>query len=187
MNQLFSYTHIPDWIKLIEAKKNILWVRKLSECQLHKNILFQNTIWFVFNTTILSGIWISCRHFQSHEWQLFWPFTPGNTYRWKDEKIFKLIDIVVPLMISVGVLLMVLVIYEESDGLTTEREPLRVSPDSLPIYPGWRHSDCSDCPEDGWHRYSVDKGLDDGVEGIVNQIFYWLVSIWESFSDKSLN
>ena len=186
-----SYTHIPDWIKLIEARKNpannVLWVKKLSERQLHRNILFQNTIWFTFNTAILSSIWISCRHFQNHEWQLFWPFTPGNTFQWKDEKIYKLINIVVPLIISVGVLLMALVIYEEFDGLTMEREPLRVSPESLPTYPGWKHIDCSECPGDGWHKYSADKWLDDGVQGIINQVLYWSVNNWESCTDKGLH
>ena len=83
-----------------------------------------------------------------------------------------------------GVLLMALVIYEEFDGFTMEKEPLRVSPESVPIYPGWKHLDCSQCPGDGWHKYSPDPGMDDGV---INQVLYWSVNIWESCTDKGLH
>ena len=181
-------------MKVIEARKNpknnILWVKKLSARQIHQNIIFQNTFWFIFNVVILSGILILSLHYESYEWQTFWPFTPPsssrptNTYKWEEEKVFKLIQCLIPILIFVGVLLMVYTIFEEWPGLAREKKMASQVEDILPTYPGWTHSQCDD---DGWHKYTVDGSLDHGLQGRLNQVFYLFVNTWESFIDKGLH
>ena len=180
-----SYTHIPDWIKLIEAKKNpkenILWVTKLSLSEIRRNIIFQNTIYVVVNSAVLLFIWILSRHSSSHGLQIFWPFTPDYTYKLKDAAVFPGIDIMIPLLIMLGIILIVWVIYEERN-----RNEIMKNPEcsDFPSYPGWKQDSCS---EDGWHKYKVDDNNDDGVQGFFNQIFYSVINIWESFIDNSLH
>ena len=182
-----SYTHIPEWIKFIEAKKNPkdnnLWVTKLSLCEIHRNIIFQNTLYSVLNTVGLSTIWILSRQLPSHDFQIFWPFTPDLTYKLEDIAVFQWIDIMVPILILFGFILMFWIFYEERNW--REKTVKHLEFDDFPQYPGWKLYTCS-VRGDGWHQYKVDEDLDDGLQGCINQMFYPVVNIWESLIDKSL-
>ena len=98
----------------------------------------------------------------------------------KDAAIFPWIDIIIPLLIIFGIGLMFWIIYEEWNRTSTKNLEF----DDFPNYPGWKLHDCS---EAGWHKYKVDDKLDAGVQGFINQIFYPVVNIWESFIDNSLH
>ena len=101
----------------------------------------------------------------------------------KDAAIFPWIDIIIPLLIMFGIGLMFWIIYEERNR-TDDDAVKNLEFDDFPDYPGWKLYDCS---EAGWHKYKVDDILDNGVQGFINQIFYPVVNIWESFIDNSLH
>ena len=196
-----SVAHIPEQIKLIDtnpdSKKNVLWATRLSSRQLRQNLLFQNMIWFILNVTIMVTLWLlSCDNIgnPNTEIPLFWPFTT-KTYTFKDNKVFSILQYVVPTLLSTGLVSqMLLWLFEERKILTDIMSPdgpdSPVSSDQDDVVdglpgevPGWQYVDSRGT----WHRYKYDEQLGAGVQGRLNQVIYPLLNIWGNWVDKNTN
>ena len=100
-----TVAHIPEEIKLIDTdidiRKNILWSTRLTGKQIQRNLRFQNGVWFVFNYVVIISMWIfsSTSDHSNTEIQVFWPFTPGTTYSLNDNKVFRVLNYVAPIIL----------------------------------------------------------------------------------------
>ena len=187
-----SVAHIPEQIKLIDthpdSTKNTLYTTRLTTRQLRYNLLFQNMIWFLFNVVILSTMWImSCDSIGNPDLEipLFWPFTE-KTYTLKENKVFSILQFIIPILLSVGLLSQLLLwLFEEKEFLTEILSPAmpggpiasQVSQDEdtvdagPPPVPGWTYVGPCEGSE-VWHQYKYDETLGAGIQGRLNMVEY---------------
>ena len=185
-----SVAHIPEQIKLIDthpdSTRNTLYTTRLTTRQLRYNLLFQNMIWFLFNVIILSTMWImSCDSIGNPDLEipLFWPFTE-KTYTLKENKVFSILQFIIPILLSVGLLSQLLLwLFEEKEFLTEILSPAmpggpiasQVSQDEdtvdagPPPVPGWTYVGPCEGSE-VWHQYKYDETLGAGIQGRLNQV-----------------
>ena len=116
-----TVAHVPEYVKLIDTdpdiKKNVLWSTRLTTKKLKINLVFQNFFWFLFNTIIISTLWIVSTY-SSPDTQipLFWPFTPNDTYTFGDNKVFKVLHIIAPIIIIIGTISQIIILcFEENE------------------------------------------------------------------------
>ena len=193
-----STAHIQTEIKQIDTKQNpinnILWLTNLSNRKVRRNNIFQNMIWFIFNTITLSVILIVSRTTDQLELQMFWPFTPQHRYYFARENVASLLNIIIPIMLALGLIIQIWLLYEERKGWNQNGKNEEVEEykemKHPPPYRGWIH-DQSKCPgcssnESHWHRFIVDQTQFHHTQGKVYQMFYPLINLWENFVDKNL-
>ena len=208
-----TVAHIPEYVKLIDTdpdmKKNVLWSTKLSSGQLRTNLRLQNLFWFLFNTIIISCVWIAAEYMdQKTEFYVFWPFTPNDTYRLEDNKVFKVIQYVAPIIIIIGTISQIIIWFFEErpikikdvvkmnlhpfsqqNSTSTERDTVdSAEPGETPLtYEGWTHvSTLTYDDKSKWHKHTYDMNLTRGVQGKFNQIIYPLLNVWENFGDRNI-
>ena len=122
-----TVAHIPEHVKLIDTdpdiRKNVLWSTKLNPAKLRINLRFQNGFWFLFNSIIITTLWI-VSSYSSEDTQipLFWPFTPDNTYTFKDNKVFRVLNYVAPIILIVGLISQIILwCFEERPLINIKR------------------------------------------------------------------
>ena len=201
-----TVAHVPEYIKIIDTdpdiRKNVLWSSKLNSRELRMNVRFQNFFWFLFNTIILSSVWVTSVYIDPKTpIQVFWPFTPYDNYTFTENKVFKVIHIVAPVIIICGVISQIIIwffeerpihlkdivnnriIYKTQDS--TQTDTVDAAAPSPRRYEGWRFVETDTSGR--WHKHVYDHNLDAGVQGKFNQIIYPLLNIWESFGDKNIS
>jgi hypothetical protein len=208
-----SVAHIPEDIKLIDtnpdSKKNILWSTRLTSRQLRFNLLFQNFIWFISNFIIIVTLTIVSSFEPDIRIPTFWPFTTDHTYSFKENKVYRILYIVAPVLLLTGLTSQVLLWMFEFktedketlkkniglnkkdavDGLrqlSTDSEDHTCTADVL--YDGWRHDKrhCEGCHDDShWHRHVDDNVLQSGVQGSLSRILFPLMNVWQNVVDKN--
>ena len=178
-----SVAHVPDQIKLIDTnpdlKKNVLWSTRLSSQQLRLNLLTQNTIWYVFNFIIITTLTVVSNYKPDIRIPTFWPFT-SQTFSFEENKVFSVLNIVAPIILSMGLLSLLLLWFTElrhqdrevvkkgttellRTGKTDETDAEIKKQDSqndksdgstkpAPLIAGWIHEKTDD---DQWHRKEV--------------------------------
>jgi len=210
-----SVAHIPEEVKLIDtdpdSTKNILYATRLTPRQLRFNLLFQNTIWFVINFTVIVTLSIVSYLKPDSEISIFWPFIT-KTYSFQENKVFRVLYIIAPVILLIGLISQV--ILWNYDFSKSDKEKVRKAikikkkkdePDiarqfcvdnedneSLDTeeiqYDGWTHvpNQCPACDDGGaWHRYVCDDVLQAGVQGRLSQVVYPLMNIWQNVVDKN--
>jgi len=202
-----SVAHIPEQIKLIDthldSTKNVLYTTRLTTRQLRFNLLFQNMIWFLFNVTVMVTLWImSCEGIGKPDLEIpvFWPFTE-KTYTLKENKVFSILQFIIPILLSVGLLSqMLLWLFEEKEFLNEILSPgspgeistqVSKEEDSVdggpPQVPGWTYFRSKVSGGQVWLEYRYDKTLGAGIQGRLNQVIYPLLNIWGNWVDKNLS
>ena len=209
-----TVAHIKEDIVLIDTKadprKNILWSTLLTPMQIRTNLRFQNGVWFVFNYVVIISMWIFSISTSDHadtEIQSFWPFTPGNTYCLNDNKVFRVLNYVAPIILVIGLLSQIIIWVFE----TNQPKKTRTKDKSLKIQlteyedddvldavdaaevknyriEGWRHAedDCPGCRSQGsWHRHVYDESQASRAQSNFSLIISPLLNIWENFGDKN--
>jgi len=210
-----SVAHIPEEVKLIDTNpdstKNILSVTRLTPRQLRFNLLFQNTIWFILNCTVIVTLSIVSFLRPDTEISIFWPFIT-KTYSFKENKVFSVLHIVAPVILIIGLISQVILwIYEFSkrdkekvkkaikinkkDDVTDFTRHVSVESEAVSSlnteevqYDGWTHvpDKCPACTgESSWHSYVCDDVLQAGVQGRLSQVIYPLMNIWQNVVDKN--
>eukprot|EP00092_Neocalanus_flemingeri_P029718 GFUD01032266.1.p1 GENE.GFUD01032266.1~~GFUD01032266.1.p1 ORF type:complete len:659 (-),score=121.63 GFUD01032266.1:313-2289(-) len=208
-----SVAHIPQEVKLIDtkpdSKNNILWTTRLSSRQLRFNLLFQNFVWFIINSIIIITLTIVNYLEPETEISTFWPFI-SKTYSFKENKVFRVLYIIAPILLLVGLISQVLlwrfefkkkdkqkvrqaILMHKKDATDGLRQ-LSAESDCDPsmaadiVFDGWRHvpENCPGC-ENGtcWHRHVSDDVLEAGVQGRLSQVIYPLMNIWQNVVDKN--
>ena len=149
-----SVAHIQETVKLVwtglNSKENILWISRLSDCQLKRNMWCQNLIWFTFNCVTISVLWFVSTNYKVTNLSILWPFFE-KSFSFGDVKVVRSLHIVVPLIIALGVISLLLLLTMDFKTVST-KEPL------LPWmekYSCWTHSpQCKGCKNtSGWHMY----------------------------------
>ena len=208
-----TVAHIPEEIKLIDTdidiRKNILWSTRLTGKQIQRNLRFQNGVWFVFNYVVIISMWIfsSTSDHSNTEIQVFWPFTPGTTYSLNDNKVFRVLNYVAPIILVIGLLSQIIIWFFE----TNQPKKTRTKDKSLKIQlteyedddvldavdaaedkncriEGWHHAedDCPGCRSQGsWHRHVYDESQASRAQSNFSLIISPLLNIWENFGDKN--
>ena len=119
----------------------------------------------------------------------FWPFTV-STYTFQENPVFSILHIIVPILLSVGVLSQFLMWlsaqYTYSDDDDDDQE------DEIVSLEEWLHQeeDCDGCDKKQttrWHRYTYNKDLGEGVQGWLYQVYYTLYNFWQHWLDNGLN
>ena len=211
-----TVAHIPEYVKLIDTdpdmKKNVLWSTKLNSRKLRLNLRLQNLFWFLFNTVIISCVWIASQYLNpKQEFYVFWPFTPDDTYQLKDNKVFKVIHYVAPIIIIIGTISQIIIWFFEERPVkikdvvkmdinklahqfsTNTRDTVdagdAADEEAEPhlYYEGWNWVGYETYDDNSkWHRYTYDMELTRGVQGKFNQIIFPLLNVWESFGDRNI-
>ena len=212
----FSVAHVQEEIKLVDAKldpsKNIMYSTKLTSRQLKRNLRFQNMFWFVLNSCIIIIITVvSNTEIQklypilNTKIQAFWPFTPEITYSLEEIKVFKHLQIIVPVIISIGVLSQIWIWKFEERSISQiihweNRKTIKELTDHLEAidqeeapkaYEGWTYVDSEDCQgqnsKEKWHKYEYSNSYIEkaGAQSKFLQIVFPLFNIWENFGDKN--
>ena len=120
----------------------------------------------------------------------FWPFT-DKTILFHENKVFGVLHIIVPILLSVGVLSQLLVwlsaTYTYSDADDDQG-------DGTVILELWDHEkkDVCGCADAGkgtsrWHRYHYREDLGEGVQGWLHQVYYTLYNFWQHWLDSGLH
>ena len=183
-----SIAHISEHIYLIQTrfnpKDNILWTLQLSPRQIHRNLLFQNAFWFLFNSIVLVTLLLLSITYPHLEVPKFWPFHK-NTFTLESNKICQHLAIVVPLILFLGLLSLAF------PYIHAIRNPPSNTPETLEeqnaILAGWlHHKQCPACQENGvWHKYVYNEKMQDGIYGKLNQTIAPIVNVWRHFVDKN--
>jgi len=209
-----SVAHIPEDIKLIDtnpdSKKNILWSTRLTSRQLRFNLLFQNLIWFISNFVIIVTLTIVSTMEPDIRIPTFWPFTTNHTYSFKENKVYRILYIIGPVLLLTGLLSQILLwMFEfktedkeqlkQNIGIKKKKDAVdglrQVSTDTTDhtctadvLYDGWRHdkAHCEGCHDGGlWHRHVDDNVLQSGVQGYLSRIIFPLMNVWQNVVDKN--
>ena len=196
-----TMAHVPEYVKLIDTdpdmKKNVLWSTKLSSRQLRINLRLQNLFWFLFNVTIISCVWITSKYIDKNApFYVFWPFTPANTYHFHDNKVFRVIHYVAPVIIILGTISQIIIWFTEErpikikDVVHMAQDIVSYQKQASPVhrtYEGWQYEDTVTYADNSkWHKHTYDKNLNRGVQGKFNQVIYPLLNIWENFADRNI-
>ena len=202
-----TVAHVPEYVKLIDTdpdmKKNVLWSTKLSNRQLRINLRLQNLFWFLFNVTIISCVWITSKYIDKNApFYVLWPFTPGNTFHFHDNKVFKVIHYVAPVIIILGTISQIIIWFfeERPIKIKTLSRGIKLSEASYSVsdnvdwegeehrtYEGWQYVDTVTYADNSkWHKHTYDRNLNSGVQGKFNQVIYPLLNIWENFGDRNI-
>ena len=206
-----TVAHVPEYVKLIDTdpdmKKNVLWSTKLSSRQLRINLRLQNLFWFLFNVIIISCVWITSVYVDENApIYVFWPFTPENIYHFKDNKVFKVIYYVAPVIIILGTISQIIiwffeerpikikdVVHMTQDIVSYQKQSSSVSDavdgegEGHRTYEGWQYVDTVTYADNSkWHKHTYDRNLNSGVQGKFNQVIYPLLNIWENFGDRNI-
>jgi len=208
-----SVAHIPEDIKLVDthpdSKKNILWATRLTSKQLRFNLLFQNFVWFAFNFIIIVTLTVVSYLEPDIRIPTFWPFTT-QTYSFRENKVFRILYIVGPVLLIIGLISQVLLwMFEcktedkeeiktnlglhKKDALDGIRQLSNESEDCEcdigdAVYDGWCHDrvNCAGCQlGTGWHRHVSDDVLQSGVQGTLGRVIYPLMNVWQNVVDKN--
>ena len=138
-------------------------------------------LWFVFNTVIISSVLISERFIENKPpIQVFWPFTPSNTYKISNQDLnMDSLKFTAIFIILIGAISQLFIwCLQEEFTYTDDANP------SSRRYKGWHYVETdSDCR---WHKYEYDQDLRTGVQGRAKQIIYQLFNIWENFGDQDM-
>jgi len=170
-----TVAHIPEYVKLIDTdpdiKKNVLWSTRLTSKKLKINLVFQNLVWFLFNTIIISTLWIVSRYSsQDTKIQLFWPFTPNTTYTFSENKVFGVLNIVAPIILIIGAISQIIILcFEDTKVIDVKTVKKVLSNEGIQLqhqqesndedvqdgimsrymqprhYPGWQHVEPDQC------------------------------------------
>lgn len=206
-----TVAHVPEYVKLIDTdpdmKKNVLWSTKLSSRQLRLNLRLQNLFWFLFNIIIISCVWIVSEYYPEQEIYVFWPFTQ-DTYKFEDNKVFKVIYYVAPIIIIIGTISQIIIWFFEERPIkikdvvkmnlhilsqqdsTNTRDTVDAGEgegETYLAYEGWNYVSTITYDDNSkWHKHTYDMNLTRGVQGKFNQIIYPLLNVWESFGDRNI-
>ena len=206
-----SVAHVQEEIKLIntdpDVTKNILFSTRLTSKQLRANLRFQNMVWFLLNSLIIITMTVFSVTHPDSELHLFWPFTPYNTYTFQENKVFRILKYIAPILISIGLLSQVIIWWfeeraviqwDKNKGFVHKAENILTQDevDDATLdwtykprhYEGWTHLDedkCPGCTHRGmWHKHAYCESQV-GAQSKFSQIVYPLLNIWENFGDKN--
>jgi len=182
-----SVAHIQETVKLVwtglDSTENILWISRLTDAQLKMNMWCQNLIWFTFNCVTIVTLWIISDKYTNTELSILWPFFQ-KSFSFEEVKVVGVLHIVVPLIITLGVVSLLLLLTMDFKTVSTK--------DSLTSwmenYPCWTHSPhCKGCRNmSGWHMFESNNCSKQGLIGCLSRTTFPLINIWQNAMDKNV-
>ena len=152
-----SIAHIQETVKLVktrmDSRQNELWVSRLTSSQLKMNMWCQNIIWFIFNSITITLLWYISTSYSSEELSILWPFFE-KSFTFSEVKVVRVLHIVVPSIITLGVISLLLLCFMEFKATTT-KDTTEVSIAAwMENYPNWVPTDQT---SGEWRKFKSDN------------------------------
>merc|ERR1719400_584958 len=128
----------------MDSRQNELWVSRLTSSQLKMKMWCQNIIWFIFNSITIILLWYISTSYSSEELSILWPFFE-KSFTFSEVKVVRVLHIVVPSIITLGVISLLLLCFMEScdpytatDGFCTDDDSCNYSGAKVTgVYSSW--------------------------------------------------